>query len=475
MKLSLPAPEKGPPTEFRIFTAGKVETTKGTFIFDEEAAAAVMADYKAHGVELMIDYDHASLAGLVLDPAMAGKAAGWFTPELRSGELWATNVRWSPAAAQALGDAEWRYMSPAFDIDKDGRIISLCNVALTNLPATHNLDALVAASRTRDRRKLSSGPAFSDVTMAIGEALSELYPSADPSDCEGPWVQDVFDATVVFQLAGKLWEIAYSFDGAKAVLSGAPTEVVRAYTPVSATPAPAALRAKKASRRTAKGKGMTIEEFNKVCKALGLDASMSIADAMAKIQGAEDEAPADAPAGDDVAAAEFAPPQVDEPKKPAAEEEASAVAASVSSLMRLSGAGSFVDAVKQVEVWRESHLELETERTRLGKERATLEAAERRKGCIDLVRLGGRAPSTVWSDETATAPKSYLASMPIADFRAYVADGIKASGRAPASVIAPAAGGSHGLTDAQLAHCKATGCDPATFARLKAARTPTGV
>lgn len=133
-----------PPGEFRIFSAGKVETTKGTFVFDDAAAKSVMADYKAHGVELMIDYDHASL-DIGFDPSLSGKAAGWFTPEVRAGELWAVNVRWTPKAAEALRQKEWRFMSPAFAL-KDGRITSLLNVALTNMPATNNLEPLMAAN-----------------------------------------------------------------------------------------------------------------------------------------------------------------------------------------------------------------------------------------------------------------------------------------------------------------------------------------
>ena len=135
-----------PPNEFRVFTAGKVETSKGTFLFDDVAAKAVMADYAAQGNELMVDYDHASLAGIALDPAQAGKAAGWFHLEVRNGELWATNVRWTEPAANQLRAKEWRYMSPAFSTDEEMRVTGLVNVALTNIPATRRLDPLMAAS-----------------------------------------------------------------------------------------------------------------------------------------------------------------------------------------------------------------------------------------------------------------------------------------------------------------------------------------
>ena len=144
--LSIAISDGVPPNEFRLFSAGKVETSKGEFLFDEKAAASVMADYEKHGAEIMVDYDHASLASLVVDPSLSARAAGWCSLEVRDGELWAVNVRWVESAASQLAAKEWRYMSPAFVTDADGRITSLINVALTNIPATHGLAPLVAAS-----------------------------------------------------------------------------------------------------------------------------------------------------------------------------------------------------------------------------------------------------------------------------------------------------------------------------------------
>ncbi len=135
-----------PPSEFRIFTAGTVDTVKGQFLFDENSAVSVMAEYEAHGIDIAVDYDHAMLNDRAIDPAQAGKAAGWFNLEVRGGELWAVNVRWTEPAAAALSRKEWRYMSPAFEVDAEGRVTSLLNVAITNLPATRKLQPLMAAS-----------------------------------------------------------------------------------------------------------------------------------------------------------------------------------------------------------------------------------------------------------------------------------------------------------------------------------------
>jgi phage I-like protein len=136
-----------PPTEFRIFRAGKNNTRKGVFLFDAEAAKSVRANSAQWGVDHAIDYNHAMISSKGADPALEGRAAGWFKLAIRDGELWAVDVRWTPAAHSAIAQGEWRYISPTFLHDaKTGRVSELLNVAITNLPATRGLDPLVSLS-----------------------------------------------------------------------------------------------------------------------------------------------------------------------------------------------------------------------------------------------------------------------------------------------------------------------------------------
>jgi phage I-like protein len=139
------APDKTPPAEFRIFPFGPIATTRGTFLFDREAAASVMARYRDHATDLSMDYEHAALkdAGAISHGA---PAAAWFQLELRKDGLWATRVKWTPDADRYLRQGEYRYFSPAFAAnEKTGRIERLVNIALTNLPATKGMTPLVAA------------------------------------------------------------------------------------------------------------------------------------------------------------------------------------------------------------------------------------------------------------------------------------------------------------------------------------------
>lgn len=136
--------DREPPKEFCLFQRGVNHTEKGDFLFDDAAAESVMSWFAAKGVDLPIDYEHE-----MVDGGVTGKklAAGWFGLEVRDGALWATNVRWTPAATAHLQDAEYRYFSPAFDYDQEsGRVAQLINFALTNRPAMNAIPALVAAS-----------------------------------------------------------------------------------------------------------------------------------------------------------------------------------------------------------------------------------------------------------------------------------------------------------------------------------------
>ncbi len=181
-----------PPTEFRIFTAGTVETSKGRFTFDAKAAKSVMAAFGDQGNELMVDYDHASLSPMPVDPARAGIAAGWFGLELRDGELWAVNVRWTLPASEALRRKEWRYMSPAFRTEGK-RIVSIVNVALTNIPATKRLEPLMAASAVTEEKKMDLSMVLAALGLSadateetIKAKLAELSAAKRPAPAPAP-------------------------------------------------------------------------------------------------------------------------------------------------------------------------------------------------------------------------------------------------------------------------------------------------
>jgi phage I-like protein len=165
-----------PPGEFRLFPAGWFSTTKGDFLFDDEARASVLAQFQAHGVDLMIDLEHLSLdpESRSFDP----DARGWARVEERGGELWAVAVKWTEDGAQRLRDKRQRYVSPTFEVDRETRrVLRLVNVAITGLPATHKIAPLVAAAErgtVEDLQKIAEALGCEATLEGVLAALGEL-------------------------------------------------------------------------------------------------------------------------------------------------------------------------------------------------------------------------------------------------------------------------------------------------------------
>jgi phage I-like protein len=152
---------KEAPSAFRILKAGVNTSEKGEFIFDAAAAERVMAAYSAKGLDkIQIDYEHQSMVPPPGGGPAHKPAAGWFKPEVRGGELWATAVAWTAAAlamvAPQVGAPEYRYFSPILFFDQDTRqVTGLKNLALTNDPALDSLTPLAAASNAIKEKPMS--------------------------------------------------------------------------------------------------------------------------------------------------------------------------------------------------------------------------------------------------------------------------------------------------------------------------------
>lgn len=138
-----------PPSEFRIFSFGRFESSQGAFEFTAESAKDCMAAFALKGTAMSADYEHRALHAAYSGDGVA-PAAAWFDLEVRSDGLWAVRVKWTPRAEKYLTDREYRYFSPAFEAvdqgeDKPPRVGRLVNLALTNLPATRDMEPLAAS------------------------------------------------------------------------------------------------------------------------------------------------------------------------------------------------------------------------------------------------------------------------------------------------------------------------------------------
>jgi len=127
----------------KIVPDGVVESKRGTFTIDAAVAKRIIDAFRAHGVELPIDFDHAVIDG---KPGEA-KAVGWITDlEYVPGEGILARVDWRDVARDAIRRREYQYLSPAFALEH-GEIVELDSAALTNKPAIPRMEKLAASTR----------------------------------------------------------------------------------------------------------------------------------------------------------------------------------------------------------------------------------------------------------------------------------------------------------------------------------------
>lgn len=154
------SPEKVP-TEIRLMSAGVNDYSFGTLVFDADSATSVMARYAKRGLKLKADYEHQSLAE---PPVIAPASARSWTPEVRDGALYATDIKWTKKARQMIADGEYDYFSIAARVDaKTTRVVEMINFALTNNPAANGIAPLVAARNSINEESMSK-----TVIVALG-------------------------------------------------------------------------------------------------------------------------------------------------------------------------------------------------------------------------------------------------------------------------------------------------------------------
>jgi hypothetical protein len=164
------------PSAFRIWKSGLTRTDKGDSIFNARVAEALLIEQATRGTLYSIDVDHMSLNSNA--PIESHKAVGWHRLGVRldkagEPELWAVDLQWSDTVKGGLekDPPEWRYFSPAYDVDKNTReVIRYLNTALTNNPATWQVTALANIAATK-----ASGESImkmSDIAAAL-RAMAE--------------------------------------------------------------------------------------------------------------------------------------------------------------------------------------------------------------------------------------------------------------------------------------------------------------
>lgn len=111
----------------------------GEFNFTERDADAIIAEFTERARDLVIDYEHQTLAG------SEAPAAGWINELIKTPDGLEAGVKyWTDHAKARLESGEYRYFSPVLIFGSCGGPAALHSVALTNHPALHGVPALVA-------------------------------------------------------------------------------------------------------------------------------------------------------------------------------------------------------------------------------------------------------------------------------------------------------------------------------------------
>lgn len=152
-----------------LLPAGRFAGRDGRGPYDAGDAVAMRAIVdrslaRAGLTELVVDYDHQTQFAAVAGVGGQAPAAGWIRAlEARADGVWA-RVAWTEAAKARIRAGEYRYLSPVYHHDRDGRVLRLISAGLTNTP---NLD-LAGAVAARAAPTAGAEETMEEILKALG-------------------------------------------------------------------------------------------------------------------------------------------------------------------------------------------------------------------------------------------------------------------------------------------------------------------
>ncbi|EQB8499854.1 phage protease [Shigella sonnei] len=159
----------------QLFPAGEFRALDGRphecdhWLMSADIAKPLIAAATQRKTPYVIDYEHQTLHSK--NNGQPAPAAGFFnTLEWREGEgLFATDVEWTDKAAEMIAAREYLYISPVFQYDKFGHVLSLLHAALTNTPAVDGMDEAMLAAAS-----LLAATSTTEVNTGMDELLERL-------------------------------------------------------------------------------------------------------------------------------------------------------------------------------------------------------------------------------------------------------------------------------------------------------------
>ncbi|MBU0718919.1 MAG: phage protease, partial [Planctomycetes bacterium] len=133
--------------ELLLCPDGVVKSKNGTFVMDDAAAGSIIGEFKSHGVDVVVDIDHATL-----QTDKPAPAAGWIKDLFyQPGRGLLALVLWNDRAREMIRAGEYAYISPVLMVRKsDRRAVSLHSAAVTNKPAIPAMERVAASARAEE-------------------------------------------------------------------------------------------------------------------------------------------------------------------------------------------------------------------------------------------------------------------------------------------------------------------------------------
>lgn len=149
-EITTPA-KRTPPNRFLLLKYGRnnftIDGKQGYFDLTANNAPKLVKEFNDRKRDLVIDYDHSTISPEASSTGNA-PASGWIKEmRLTDSGIEVGNVTWTDKAKGLLERGEYRHFSPVLQFDKkSGTPFAIQSVALTNHPAIHGSEPLVAAN-----------------------------------------------------------------------------------------------------------------------------------------------------------------------------------------------------------------------------------------------------------------------------------------------------------------------------------------
>lgn len=136
----------------RFFANDNRSEGKGGWYVDDSNGYDLVNQINNAPTQVMIDYEHQTL--FIAKNGQGNPAAGWIVKaEYIPNEGIFADVQWTDKARWEVKDKVYRYISPLFIADEDGKVVEFINAALTNTPALSELAEAYALSQQKTATK----------------------------------------------------------------------------------------------------------------------------------------------------------------------------------------------------------------------------------------------------------------------------------------------------------------------------------